>query len=327
MEKRYSDLITQSLEQGGITDENVRWILTSEKAELLPLLYASYKVKYRYFKNEIKIHILNNVQSGNCSEDCKYCAQSGKAGTRAQVYPMKSEEEILSEADFAYKSGAVRYCMVFSGRDLGKNRISTICSVVEKIKKKYSMDVCVSAGFLTSEDADSLAASGVNRYNHNINTSEHFYSEICTSHDYTKRLDTIFTAKKSGLEICSGIIIGMGESAEDICGMMAQLKKAGASSVPVNFFIPTEGHRLEKVQELTPEYCLKVLAAFRLALPEAEIRCAAGREYHLRSMQAFCLYPVNSLFAKGYLTTGGDSVEQTKKLILDAGFTLSALPE
>lgn len=326
MEKDYLKLAEKSLLEGGISDDEVRWILTSDEVELLPLLQASYKVKHRYFGDEIKIHILNNVQSGNCSEDCKYCAQSGKSEAEAQIYPMKSEEEIIAEADYAYKSGAVRYCMVFSGRDLGKNRISTICSVVEKIKKKYPMDICVSAGFLTPEDAGKLACAGVNRYNHNINTSRSYYNSICSSHDYTKRLDTIITAKEQGLEICSGIIIGMGETPEDICRMMSQLKEVGASSVPVNFFIPIEGHRLEKVPGLTPSYCLKVLAAFRLALPAAEIRCAAGREYHLRSMQALCLYPVNSLFAKGYLTTGGDSVEQTKKLIADAGFKISPIP-
>lgn len=327
MNKSYQDLVEKSLSTGGIGDDDILRILTAEKSDLLPLLHAAYQVKYKYFGDEIKIHILNNVQSGNCSEDCKYCAQSGKSEGDAEIYPMKSEEEIISEADFAYKSGAARYCMVFSGRDLGKNRISTICSVVEKIKQKYPMDICVSAGFLTPEDADSLVAAGVNRYNHNINTSDSFYNSICTSHDYSKRLNTITTAKERGLEICSGIIIGMGETPEDICRMMSQLKEVGASSVPVNFFIPIGGHRLEKVPELTPEYCLKVLAAFRLALPAAEIRCAAGREYHLRSMQALSLFPVNSLFAKGYLTTGGDSVEQTKKLIADAGFTISCITE
>ena len=322
---RYEDIANQSIENDGINADNIRWIIEDKSVELLPLLHCAYKVKYKYFQNKIRIHILNNVQSGNCSEDCKYCAQS-HTNDLAKKYPMKTDEEILKEAEAAYRAGAYRHCMVFSGRDIGKNRIEKISNVVKKIKEKYkNMDICISAGFLNAEDAIKLVKSGVNRYNHNINTSKNHYGKICTTHDYQKRIDTINTASKNGLEICSGIIIGMGESSDDIVQIIDTLKKVKADSIPVNFFIPIPGHTIENIQTLTPEYCLKILACFRLAFPQAEIRIAAGREYHLRSMQSLSLYAVNSLFARGYLTTDGDDVEKTKNMILDAGFVLDKI--
>ena len=322
---RYEDIANQSIENDGISENDIKWIIEDENVELLPLLHCAYKVKYKYFQNKIRIHILNNVQSGNCTEDCKYCAQS-HTNDLAEKYPMKTDEEILKEAEAAYNAGAYRHCMVFSGRDIGNNRIAKISTVVKKIKEKYKdMEICVSAGFLNEEDAVKLVGAGVNRYNHNINTSRNHYGKICTTHDYEKRVETINIANKSGLEICSGIIIGLGESPDDIVQIIGTLKKVKADSIPINFFIPIPGHNIEKIQSLTPVYCLKILACFRLAFPRSEIRIAAGREYHLRSMQALSLYAVNSLFAKGYLTTDGDDVEKTKKKIIDAGFVLDKI--
>ncbi len=325
MENRYNKLVEKSLSKGSVDPEDIRWILTEKSVELLQLLSAVYQVRYRYFENKVKINILNNVQSGNCTEDCKYCAQSKESENTIDTYPMKADDEIIEGARQAYETGAFRYCMVFSGRGLGKNRIEKICSVVKKIKAQYRMELCVSAGFLSDDDAQELVKAGVNRYNHNLNTSSSYYSKICTSHDYGKRVDTIKTARKSGLDVCSGVIIGMGETVDDIIKMTDELRQVGAKSIPVNFFIPIKGHRIPEFKPLDPQYCLKVLSAFRFALPEAEIRASAGREYHLRSLQALCLYAVNSVFAKGYLTTGGDSVDSTKQMIEDSGFVVEEI--
>lgn len=308
-----------------ISQEDIKWLLTSDEVELLSLLHSAYKVKYKTFENKIRIHILNNVQNGSCSENCSYCAQSKDSTNTAPTYPMKSEEEIIEGAKIAYESGAYRYCMVFSGKDIGNNRISKICDIVKKIKEKYKIDICISAGFLSDENAKELINAGVNRYNHNINTSPSYYKNICTSHDYKKRIETIYTAKNSGLEICSGIIVGMGESLENIIEMIEELKRLKANSIPINFFIPVEGHRVKNFQKLTPQYCLKFLAVLRLAIPNSEIRAAAGREYHMRGMQSLCLFAVNSVFANGYLTTGGDSIENTKNMIKDAGFIIDCI--
>lgn len=322
LKNRYQELADKSLKQETIGPDDIRWILTSEQVELLPLLHAVYQVRNTYFGNKVRIHILNNVQQGNCSEDCKYCAQSKDSQNETETYPMKEEEEIIEEASLAYEAGAYRHCMVFSGKNLGKNRIEKICSVTKKIKAKYPMEICVSAGFLNDKEAQHLVSAGVNRYNHNLNTSSNYYGQICSSHDFQQRINTIKTAKHNGLDICSGVIIGMGETCDDIIQMTNELKKVGANSIPINFFIPVEGHRISHFQKLTPQYCLKVLCAFRFAVPRTEIRAAGGREYHLRSLQSLCLYAVNSVFARGYLTTGGDDVDTTIQMIEDSGFVI-----
>jgi biotin synthase len=323
---KYEQLAMTSLAGDKITPEMLEWVLNDEEVELLPLLHAAYRVRFHHFGNLVRMHILNNVQSGNCSEDCRYCAQSKDSTQQENIYPMKSDEEILEEARLAYEAGAYRYCMVFSGRDLGKNRIARICDVAEKVHREYDIELCVSAGFLTEEDARALKMAGVSRYNHNINTSQGHYGTICTTHSFEKRVATIHMAKQAGLDICSGVIIGLGERCSDIVAIIDELANIGVSSVPLNFFIPTEGHRVPNPAPLTPHYCLRVLCAFRFALPHAEIRIAAGRELHLRSMQALSLYPANSLFAKGYLTVGGESVPEVKKMIVDAGFELDDRP-
>lgn len=322
---KYNHLAEKALNQGCISNEDKLRILDDPEIELMPLLWAAYKVRFNYFKNNVRIHILDNVQSGHCSEDCAYCAQSKNATLKEAAYPMKSEQLILKEAEEAYKAGAYRHCMVFSGRDLSENRIQKICDIVQKIKTLYPMEICVSAGMLTPEDAKRLVAAGVNRYNHNLNTSQRAYPKICSTHQYGRRVETIHRARNAGLDICSGVIIGMGESSQDILEMTDELDQVKANSVPINFFMPIPGHRIENPTALTPVYCLKVLCLFRLSLPKTELRVAGGREMHLRTLQPLSLYPANSLFAKGYLTTGGDSVEETKKMIDDLGFVLERL--
>ena len=323
--KKFEELADKSLSEGSISSDDIRWILESPDTEILSLLNATNRVRHKYFKNNVKIHILHNVQSGNCSEDCKYCTQSKESKNKDATYPMKSDEEILDGAKAAYEAGAYRHCMVFSGRGIGGSTIERICSIVENIKSLYPMEICVSAGFLNNENADKLVKAGVNRYNHNLNTSSCYYTEICTTHDIQKRVNTIKTAKSRGLDICSGVIIGMGESHNDIIKMIGELRDVKADSIPVNFFIPVPGHRIENFKELTPHYCLKVLCAFRLAIPGAELRSAAGREYHLRSLQPLCLYAVNSIFAEGYLTTGGDKINSVKQMIEDNGFVIEKI--
>ncbi len=305
----------------------MKWILADSEVELLSLLNAVYQVRFRYFANNVKIHILHNVQSGACTEDCKYCAQSSYSKSDVDVYPMKSDEEIMAAAEQAYKSGAYRHCMVFSGKELKPKRIERICHIVERIRSQFPMEICVSAGFLNAEDASRLNKAGVNRYNHNLNTSAEYYRQICSTHSFEERIKTINIAKNVGLDVCSGVIIGMGETDEDIIHMIEHLKKVKVASIPVNFFVPVEGHRISDYRTLTPDFCLKVLCAFRLAIPDTEIRVAGGWEYHLRSMQVLCLYAVNSIFAKGYLTTGGDDVSTIKQMIKDAGFVVEKIEE
>ena len=208
---------------------------------------------------------------------------------------------------------------------MNQKPVGQITEIVGEIKAKYPMEICVSAGFLSPEDAATLKKAGVNRYNHNLNTSAGHYPEICSSHSYEERVRTLRNARAAGLEICSGVIIGLGENLDDLLQMVTELRTNEAASVPVNFFIPVEGHTIASPNRLTPQYCLRILSLFRLALPKTEIRVSAGREHHLRSLQALSLYPANSLFARGYLTVGGQSVEETVLMIEEAGFFVESV--
>ena len=162
--------------------------------------------------------------------------------------------------------------------------------------------------------------------NHNLNTSSQHYSQICSTHTYEDRLNTLRAAKKCGIEPCSGLIVGMGETSADIIELAFKLRELEVPSIPVNFLIPIEGNQLVTDGSLTPERCLRALCMMRLANPRAEIRIAGGREGHLRSLQALALYPANSLFVQGYLTTRGDTTDGTYKMIRDAGFEVDGNP-
>jgi len=194
--------------------------------------------------------------------------------------------------------------------------------VVETIKAEVPVSICVSVGLLDVEKASRLKQAGVDRLNHNLNTSERHYPEICTTHTYADRLATLHAARAAGLEMCSGLIVGMGEQDEDLVEVALELRRLAVPSIPVNFLLPIEGNPTKSDGSITPERALRVLAMMRLANPSAEVRVAAGREGHLRSLEALALWPANSLFVGGYLTTRGKGAIDTYRMIRDAGFVV-----
>lgn len=297
-------------------------LLTDSSVELLSLLDAAFAVRKHFHGREVTVHIINNVSNGLCTEDCNYCPQSKSSAAEIIPYSEKSPAEILAEAKQAYEAGAHRYCMVYAGRRPSSQRVERIAELVRTIKTDYPIEVCVSAGIMDEAGTRLLKEAGLDRLNHNLNTSAGRYRAICTTHTFEDRLNTLKAARKAGLEVCSGIISGMGESAEELIDLAFMLRDLEAKSIPVNFLLPIAGIKLEKAQNLTPEYCLKILCLFRLVNPKAEIRIAAGREYHLRSMEVLSLYPANSLFMEGYLNTRGSSRKDTLRMIIDAGFTI-----
>jgi len=323
-ENLYDKIAQKSIAGEKISAEILKRILISPDIKLLPLLNAAFEVRKKFCGNSVKIHIIDNVQNGLCSEDCSYCAQSKTSKATIQEYPMKTKDEILAEAKDAYESGAFRHCLVFSGKGQSDQRIEQLVDIIKEIKRRFNMQVCVSPGVIDDEAAKTLKAAGLDRLNHNINTSEKFYSNICSSHSFQDRIKTLQAAKSADLEICCGVIVGMGETADDVIDMALTLNNFGIASIPVNFLIPIEGNIIKKSVGLTPEYCLRVLCLFRLLNPQSEIRVAAGREYHLREMEVMALYPANSLFMDGYLNTKGSSRNKTLQMIKDAGFTIES---
>ena len=324
MEKEfYYELALQSMQGKLLSDELCMQILTaSSGVELLPLLDAAYQVRKKYFGNEVQLHMINNAQNGYCPEDCHYCSQAKSSNADIEKYTLKPDKEIIDEAERAYEAGAFRYCMVFAGRGPSKKRVEHLARLIRNIKALFPIQVCISAGIIDKEDAQVLKQAGLDRLNHNINTSETNYPNICTTHTYADRINTLQAAEQAGIELCSGIIVGMGEGTEAIVELAKTLRELGVSSIPINYLIPFEGNALSQTPELNPEYCLRILALYRLVNPDADIRVAAGRELHLRSMEVMALYPANSLFIDGYLNSKGGTRNRVIRMIKDAGFII-----
>lgn len=302
-------------------------LLTDPDIDLLPLLHGAFQVRHHYFGLGVRVHILNNVQNGYCPEDCNYCAQAKNSQAPIEKYSLKSDEEILQGAEKSYQSGAYRYCIVLSGRQPPVARVEHMASLVRKIKEAWPVEVCLSAGFLDRDTARTLKEAGLDRYNHNLNTAESHYGSICSTHSYAERVNTLEAARHEGLEICSGIIIGMGETPDDIVTVAMKLRELDARSIPVNFYVHVPGSQMGPRNDLTPQRCLRTLALFRFMNPDAEIRAAGGRETNLGAMEVLALYPANSLFSEGYLNVGGHGMEKTKKMIEDAGFFVESVEQ
>ncbi len=308
------------------TEDEARRILDGEGFALLPLVHAAFVPRERHYGRKVMVHVLNNLQNGLCPEDCGYCSQSRDSEAAIRKYPMKSEDEILAEAEQAARAGASRYCMVMSGRGPSIAGTRKLAAIVRKVKERLPIEVCLSVGILGEEHARILAEAGLDRLNHNLNTSESQYSKICSTHSYADRVNTLIAAKKCGIEPCSGLILGMGEQTADVVEVAFRLRELEVPSIPVNFLIPIEGNPIVDDGSLTPERCLRALCMMRLVNPTAEIRVAGGREGHLRSLEALALWPANSLFVEGYLTTQGDPVRETYRMIREAGFEVEGNP-
>lgn len=320
----YNNLADQSIAGENLPKKTAFEVLSSPDIELLPLLNSAFEVRQKFVGKSVKIHIINNTQNGFCPEDCHYCAQAKTSEADIEEYPIKSDDEIMAEAKNAYEKGAFRYCMVFAGRGPNDKRTQHLARLVRQIKEKYPLEICISCGLLNDDKAKVLKEAGLDRLNHNLNTSEKHYPEICTTHTYKDRLNTLSAGRKAGIQLCSGMIVGMGETQQDIIEVAYTLRELQAESIPINFLIPIEGNKLKNISEVTPEFCLRILCLFRFLNPKCELRIAAGREIHLRQLQVLGLYPANSLFLEGYLNTRGDERGKTLQMIKDAGFTIES---
>ena len=320
----WQDLAEQSLAGDLISRDDARAVLAAPDDALLEQLAAAYRVRRHYHGNRVRLHFLLNAQSGLCPEDCHYCSQSAVSAAEIEKYPFMAREKILAAADRAASLGVGTFCMVISGRAPGERVFGKVLDAVREVKMRHDMNVCACLGLLTEDHVERLQDAGVDQVNHNLNSSERFTSEIVTTHTFDDRVATVEHVSRSTMKSCSGGIIGMGETDDDIIDLAMSLRELDVKSVPVNFLIPIPGTPFAEKHGLDPRRCLRVLALYRFILPSQEIRIAGGREVHLRSMQPLGLYAANSIFIGDYLTTPGQSARADFEMIRDAGFVLEA---
>jgi biotin synthase len=308
----------------GIAPERVelRAVLEAPDEQIPELVSAAFKVRHRYFGKRVQIHVLQNAKSGLCPEDCHYCSQSAVSEAPIERYPFMSKEQLVENANRAKAAGAVRFCIVNSGRGPTHKEVNQIADAVRDIREKTGMNVCCSLGLMSEEKIRTLKEAGVGRINHNLNTSHRHHPEVVTTHTYEDRLATLGNVKRAGVGTCAGGIIGMGENDEDIIDLALALRAMDIESIPVNFLNSIPKTPFENKRELTPQRCLKTLCLFRFVNPSKEIRVAGGREVNLRSLQPLSLYPANSIFVNGYLTTPGQQASDAHRMIEDLGFEL-----
>lgn len=316
-------MATRSLAGEVLGRDDARAILESSDDDLLDVLAAAYAVRRQFFGNTVQLFFLMNAKSGLCPEDCGYCSQSKVSEAEIPKYNLLSGPKLLEAAKLAAERQSKTFCIVISARGPSEREMDFVCSIVPQIKEQYDLNICACLGLLTPEQAQRLADAGVNKVNHNLNTSERYYGEICSTHTYADRVATLAACRSAGLELCSGGIMGMGEGHDDLIDMALELRRLGVESIPLNFLNSIEGTPLEDVNRLSPRDCLRGLAMMRLVNPAAEIRIAGGREIHLGSLQALGLYAANSMFVGDYLTTKGQLPEADYKMIEDLGFVIT----
>lgn len=323
--KNWQALSRRVLKGECISRDDALSILESSNDDILSLLDAAFVLRRHYFGRGVRLHVIQNARRGGCSEDCTFCGQSKTASNTAENHPLLSAGAILEGARAADRRKAVRCCIVTSGRQASLRDIETLCEAARKIKAELPIALCVSLGFLTPEYAVRLKEAGIDRYNHNLETSANYFSKICTTHAYADRIATAQTAKKAGLELCSGGLIGLGETPADRVDLAFALRDLKPDSIPVNFFDPRPGTKMEHDARPTAMDCLKTLAMFRFVNPDTEIRAAGGREACLGNLQVLALFAVNSIFTNGYLTTPGQGYEADIAMIKSAGFHVAEI--
>ncbi len=323
----WTELANRVLKGEEVTDAEALSILECPEDEMLVLMHAAFQIRKRHYGKKVKLNMIMNAKSGLCPENCGYCSQSAISEAPISAYRMVNKETLLEGAKRAHDLNIGTYCIVASGRGPSNKEVDQVVDAVKEIKDTYGLKVCACLGLLKPDQATRLKEAGVDRYNHNINTSASNHSNITTSHTYDDRVNTVEAAKNAGMSPCSGVIVGMKETKQDVVAMARSLNALDADSIPVNFLHAIDGTPLEGVNELTPLYCLKVLALFRFINPTKEIRISGGREVNLRSLQPLGLYAANSIFVGDYLTTAGQEETEDHKMLVDLGFEVETVEE
>jgi biotin synthase len=306
----------------GIDKDSAFALAGKKDAEIYDLFAEANRVRIKYRGNKVDLCSIVNAKAGSCPEDCSFCAQSAHNNTSSDIYPLRDRTSINEAASAAKRQGVKRFCVVTSGKSPSNSELDVICEHIYEIKK-IGLAPCATLGMLGPDQLKVLKNAGLNRYHHNLETSEAFFSEICTTHTYKDKIQTIEAAKSIGLSICSGGIFGLGESWEDRIEMAFALRDIGVDSVPINFLTPVDGTPMGNREMLDPLEALKIIAIYRLIMPDTEIRVCGGRPATLRSLNALIFTAgADGLLLGNYLTTLGRSPDDDLQMIKDMGLVI-----
>lgn len=295
-------------------------------ADLHALAIGANLVKEKFCSKKFEFCSIINAKSGQCSENCKFCAQSGHYNTNIKKYPLEQFEEVLKTALINEKNGIKRIALVTSGRNLSQKDLKSLCNIYSKLNKATTMKICASHGLLSYNDFVLLKNAGVTRCHNNLETSRRYFSEICTTHTYDDKITAINNAKHAGLSICSGGIIGMGETWEDRIDLAMQLRELEVKSVPINFLSPIQGTPLEHIKPLSQEDYLRTAIIFRYILPNSVIRLAGGRRNLTDYGHNIFSSAANAAISGHMLTTCGTGISDDTAMITSIGYTPGLLP-
>lgn len=312
------DWLTEKvLKHGFITKEEALYLWEQPLEELCA---CADRIRRQFCSNAFDLCTIINGKSGRCSENCKFCAQSAHNHTGVEAYPLLSNEEIFFRAKESRKQGILRYSIVTSGKALSDAEVERVCEGIKEIKEKIGISVCVSFGLLNERQFRKLKEAGVSRVHNNLETSRKNFKAVCTTHTFDEKIQAIQAAKVAGLSVCSGGIMGLGESVEDRIDMALELRDLGIKSVPINMLNPIPGTPYEKNKKLSSDEMRRIVAIYRFILPDAFIRLAGGRGLLGDKGKGCFQSGANAAITGDMLTTAGITAETDQKLLLELGY-------
>lgn len=292
------------------------------KEAVWDLLPGAGLLRQNFCGTAIHLCTISNAKSGGCTENCGFCSQSQSASGPVPIYPLISPEEIVSVGEYAAAGGVHRFSAVTAGRGLPVSEVEAVAAGLGALRHS-GIERCASLGIVSEKALSVLRAAGVSRYHHNLETARSYFPQVCTSHSYDERVQTIQRAQAAGFSICSGGIFGCGENDAHVLELGRELASLDASAVPINFFVPIEGTALASRHSLTPLRCLKIIALLRLLLPDKELIVCGGREHNLRELHPFIFQAgASGIMTGNYLTTSGRTLPQDLELLADLGLTV-----